>query len=123
MVLEDQVVLQVGFAKAPHQAACVKMDIEGAPHSFVHVKKRLTWFVTVVGGPQQKKNDMPTVTVLDEISETKLWSSSKYIEDEPETAVAAVGEVQNEGPLFDPMAELDEVEDPTIGKHQRRSDH
>ena len=85
MVLEDQVVLQVGFAKALHQAACVKNDIGGVPHSFVHVKKQMTWFVTAVGGPQQKKNDMPTVTVLDEITEKKLWSSSKYIEDEPET--------------------------------------
>ena len=38
MVLEDQIVLQVGFAKAPHQAACLKIDIEGVPHRFVHVK-------------------------------------------------------------------------------------
>ena len=55
MVLEDQVVLHVGFAKAPHQAACVEIDIEGVPRSFVHVKKQMTWFVTAVGGPQQKQ--------------------------------------------------------------------
>ena len=55
----------------------------------------MTWFVTAVGGPQKKNNDMPTVTMLDE----------------PETAVAAVGEVQNKEPLFDPMAELNEIED------------
>ena len=95
MVLEDQIVLQVGLAKAPHQAACLKIDIEGVPHRFVHVKQQMTWFVTAVGGPQQKNNDMPTVTMLDE----------------PETAVAAVGEVQNKEPLFDPMAELNEIED------------
>ena len=39
LVLEDQIVLQVGFAKAPHQAACLKIDIEGVPYSFVHVKQ------------------------------------------------------------------------------------
>ena len=112
MVLEDQIVLQVGFAKAPHQAACLKIDIEGLPHRFVHVKKQMTWFVTAVGGPQQKKNDMPTVTVLDEIAEKlALQSSNKYIDDEPETAVAAMGEVQNEEPLYDPMCELNEIED------------
>ena len=65
MVLEDQVVLQVGFAKAPHQAACVKIDIEGVPHRLAHVKKQTARFVTAVGGPQQKINDMPTVTMLE----------------------------------------------------------
>ena len=74
MVLEDQVVLQVGLAKAPHWAACVKLDIEGVPHRFLHVKKQMTWFVTVVGGPHQKQNDMPTVTVLDELYEKKKKS-------------------------------------------------
>ena len=92
MVLENQVVLQVGVAKAPHQAACVKIDIEGVPHRFVHVKQQMTWFVTAVGGPQQKNNDMQTVTVVDDISEKlALQSSDKYIDDEPETAVAAMG--------------------------------
>ena len=38
--LEDQIVLQVGFAKAPHQAACLKIDIEGVLHGFVHVKHK-----------------------------------------------------------------------------------
>ena len=42
MVLEDQVVLQVGFAKAPHQAACGQIDIEGVPRRFVHVQKHMT---------------------------------------------------------------------------------
>ena len=53
MVLEDQIVLQVGFAKAPHQAACLEIDIEGVPHRFVHVRKQMIWFLTAVGGPQQ----------------------------------------------------------------------
>ena len=39
MVLEDQIVLQVGFAKVPHQAACLNIDIECVPHRFVHVTK------------------------------------------------------------------------------------
>ena len=41
-----------------------------------------------------------------------LQNWNKYIDDEPETAVAAMGEVQNEEPLFDPMSELNEIEDP-----------
>ena len=50
---------------------------------------------------------MQTVTVLDAISEQTLalQNSNKYMDDEPETAVAAMGEVQNEEPLFDPMSE------------------
>ena len=81
MFLEDQIVLQVGFAKAPHQAACLNIDIGGMPHRFVHVNNQITWFVTAVGGPQQKENDMPTVTVVDDISENKLalQNSNSYI--------------------------------------------
>ena len=111
-VLEDQIVLQIGFAKAPHQAPCLKIDIEGVPHRFVHVKKGATWFVAAVGGPQLKKGDMPTVTVLDELTQ-KLFvdSLSKDIDDEPEIAVAAMGEVQDEDNVFDPMSQLNAFED------------
>ena len=38
MVLEDQIVLQVGVAEAAHQAACLNIDIEGVPHRFAQVK-------------------------------------------------------------------------------------
>ena len=38
-VLEDQIVLQVGFVTPPHQAPCLNIDIEGVPHRFVHVKQ------------------------------------------------------------------------------------
>ena len=40
-----------------------------------------------------------------------LQNSNKYMDDEPETAVAAMGEVKNEEPLFDAMSELNEIED------------
>ena len=104
---EDQIVFQVGFAKAPHQAPCLKIDIGGVPHRFVHVKKQAAWFVAAVGGPQLKKGDMPAVTLLEELADKLiLHSSNKDVDDEPETAVAAMGEVDSKYKLFDPMSEL-----------------
>ena len=106
-VLEDQIVLQIGFSKNPHQAPCFKIDIEGVPHRFVHVKKQATWFVAAVGGTTLKKGDMPTVTVIEELTQ-KLFvgSLSKDLDDEPEIAVAAMGEVQDEEDAYDPMSQL-----------------
>ena len=66
-VLEDNVVLQCGFANRKHMAPFVKVDVQGTPRKFVQVNKGARWFVAAVGGPQLKKGDMPTVTVLEEL--------------------------------------------------------
>ena len=117
MVVENQIVLQVGFAKAPHQARCLKIDIDGMPQTFVHVKKGDAWFVAAAGGTGARKGDMPTVTVLNDlIDKLAIVDQNKDeacadVDDQPETAVAAMGEVQNGDKKDDPMNELDDLED------------
>ena len=54
-VLEDNVVLQCGFANRKHMAPFVKVDVQGTHRKFVQVNKGALWFVAAVGGPQLKK--------------------------------------------------------------------
>ena len=116
-VLEDNVVLQCGFANRKHMAPFVKVDVQGTHRKFVQVNKGARWFVAAVGGPQLKKGDMPTVTVLEELMD-KLAENIKNddaarsaIDEEPETAVAAIGEGQDGDKLVDPMLEFNCIED------------
>ena len=54
-VLEDNVVLQCGFANRKHVAPYVKVDVQGTPRKFVQANKGARWFVAAVGGTQLKK--------------------------------------------------------------------
>ena len=116
-MLEDNVVLQCGFANRKHMAPFVKVDVQGTHRKLVQVNKGARWFVAAVGGPQLKKGDMPTVTVLEELMD-KLAENIKNddaarsaIDEEPETAVAAIWEGQEGDRLVDPMLELNCIED------------
>ena len=117
MVDENQIVLQVGFAKTPHQARCLKIDIDDMPQTFLHVKEGDAWFVAAVGGTSSRKGDMPTVTVPEDLAATLAIAdqnedeASANVDDRRETAVAAMGEVQNGDQKDDPMHEIDDLED------------
>ena len=106
---EKQVVLQVGVAKTPHQARCLEIDIDDMPQTFVHVKKGDAWFVAAVGGTSARKGDMQTVTVLDDSVDQPAMvdknedEANANVDDQQETAVAAMGEIQNEDQKDDPM--------------------
>ena len=118
MVVENQIVLQVGFAtkqKAPHQARCLKIDIDDMPQTFAHVTKGDAWFVAAVGGTSARKGDMQTVTVLKDLADKIAIvdqnedEASADVDDQPETAVATMGEVQNGDQKDDPMHDLDDL--------------
>ena len=80
-------------------------------------KKGDAWFVAAVGGTSARKGDMQTVTMLEDLADKLAIvdqnedEASAEVDDQPETAVASMGEVQNGEQKDDPMNELDDLED------------
>ena len=107
-VLTDHIAIEAGFSKHSYQAQCVSLESDGATRRFVHVRKQSPWFVAAVGGPKLgAKGEMPTETVIDELTAKVFGGDFK----DPETAVAAAdtepADGQNEE--IDPMAQLDDI--------------
>lgn len=104
-ILVDHVAIEAGFSKHSYQAQCVTLESGGANLKFLHLRKQASWFVAAVGGPKLgAKGEMPTVTVIDELTAKVFGGDFK----DPETAVAAADTEPAELD-DDPMAELDDI--------------
>ena len=104
-ILVDHVAIEAGFSKHSYQAQCVTLESGGANLKILHLRKQASWFVAAVGGPKLgAKGEMPTVTVIDELTAKVFGGDFK----DPETAVAAADTEPAELD-DDPMAELDDI--------------
>ena len=102
-ILIDHVALEAGFSKQAFQAQCFTMD----DVKYVRVKKNAPWLIAAVGGPQAKKNSMPSVQVVDLLYSKVFGKEFKHITHESEDRSRGE-DLDNEDEFADddPMAQL-----------------